>query len=231
MTFSEVSAMSQKSKSGELLNVGTDGPFDLYETAKGKANFYESTAEQRRTLFFRGGVLQSGEDIARYNTEQKENTEREEEKKRAQLEFEAKQEQQRIENEKLEKCLSNGFVGLCVFHDESRFFRRLIEKDISNFTLDSDLNRALGEINFMDTRREMNESTGFRLKLRNNMSSDVYDVEVTCFNLAESGTVLGRQSHTYYVRIPSMTIRDVDLVVGDVEQQRVVSCVISNYKS
>ena len=82
----------------------------------------------------------------------------------------------------------------------------------------------------MDTRREMNETTGFHLKFRNSEAVDVYDIEVNCSNIAEIGTVLGGHRHTYYITIKPGDVRNVDLVLPDKEQQTGISCRISSYQ-
>lgn len=231
MTFSDVASMSKKAKSGELIHTGSEGPYETYVTSKGRTDFYGATAEERKTLYFSKGTLRAEGEVIRYRDEQREIARAEEDRKRVEEELKKKQEADRIERELLEKCLSNGPVGLCLFHDDSRFFRRLIEKSINDYTLDSDLNQVLGEINFMATRQEMNETTGLSLRLRNNEPYEVHDIELTCMNIAESGTVLGSYRRVYFISMQPGDVRNLDLVVPDREQQVKITCSVTKYSN
>lgn len=232
MRFEEVNKMSINGFYGEMKHIRSEPPFEVYKT-------FESTYTDDapppvlKEYYFKNGVLV--DDL--YVNEQRKifDEERREESAISEAKARADQERESIINafllRKEEECLSSSTVGLCLQRDTSRFIRRLIERDLSTYTLDDEWNRFFYQYNFLMTRLEVNRTTGLVVKMRNNNSYPIKDVVVSCRNIAESGTALYEHIETLYIVMAPHQIREEPIVVPDVKQQVRIECRVRSFEA
>ena len=124
------------------------------------------------------------------------------------------------------ECLKNTPIGLCYSPDAFNQLAKFGASLNDNGFISGDKLTYSSVIMWSNARG----ITLLNIFIKNNTSSAIKDITIRCSNIAESGTVLGASRKTFYIIIDPNQLRQQQISVQDVDQQRSIDCKVVDYQ-